>query len=341
MIINKVLIIAEAGVNHNGDFDKAIQLIDVAADAGADFVKFQTFKAKNLASINAQKVVYQKENTKSEGSQLEMLKRLEIPIDWYPKLLSRCKEKNINFLSTGFDIESIDLLDNMGQKLFKIPSGEITHKTLLRKIAQKNKPVIISTGMASMDEIKEALDIFLKEGMSKEKITILHCTTAYPCPLSEVNLHAMKAIQKELGLKVGYSDHTLGIEVSLAATALGASVIEKHITLDKTLPGPDHKASLEPKELFNLVKQIRSVTIAISGNGQKTPSSTELRNRKHIRKSLFYASNYKKGKTLSENDFLALRPEGICSPMIIDDLIGKTLEQAVDIYQPVNRNHFL
>ena len=341
MIINKVLIIAEAGVNHNGDFDKAIQLIDVAADAGADFVKFQTFKAKNLASINAQKVVYQKENTKSEGSQLEMLKRLEIPIDWYPKLLSRCKEKNINFLSTGFDTESIDLLDNMGQKLFKIPSGELTHKTLLRKIAKKNKPVIISTGMASMGEIKEALDIFFKEGMSKEKITVLHCTTSYPCPLSEVNLYAMKAIQKELGLKVGYSDHTLGIEVSLAATALGASVIEKHITLDKTLPGPDHKASLEPKELFNLVKQIRSVTIAISGNGQKTPSPTELRNRKHIRKSLFYASNYKKGKTLSENDFLALRPEGICSPMIIDDLIGKTLEQAVDIYQPVNRNHFL
>ena len=201
--MDKVIFIAEAGVNHNGDLDNAIKLIDVAAKAGADFVKFQTFKAKNLVTKQAQKAIYQQENTTSSSSQFDMLSQLEIPADWYPKLLQRCKEKEIGFLSTGFDLESIDFLDQLGQKYFKVPSGEITHKSLLRRIAQKKKSVIISTGMATMQEIHEAVKVFLEEGLTKNNITILHCTTAYPTPLNEVNLMAMKTIENELGVEIG------------------------------------------------------------------------------------------------------------------------------------------
>ena len=241
---NPVTIIAEAGVNHNGDFDKALKLIDVASEAGADFVKFQTFKANKLVTRHAKKAIYQQENTHNLNSQLEMLSNLEIPIDWYSKLLERCKEKKIGFLSTGFDLESIDFLEKLNLDLFKVPSGEITHKSLLRKIATKKKPVIVSTGMATMEEIKAAVRVLVDEGLTKDKIIVLHCTTAYPTPLDEVNLMAMKTLETELGLAVGYSDHTLGTSVSIAAVALGAKLIEKHFTLDKNLSGPDHKASL-------------------------------------------------------------------------------------------------
>tara|TARA_B100000989_G_C19496280_1_gene452181 strand:- start:348 stop:1397 length:1050 start_codon:yes stop_codon:yes gene_type:complete len=340
IIKNKVLIIAEAGVNHNGDLEKALQLIDIAAHAKADFVKFQTFKAKNLTSINAEKVKYQKENSETLESQFQMLEQLEIPEEWYPKLLLRCEERGINFLSTGFDVNSIDFLDNIGQKLYKVSSGEITHKILLRKIAQKNKPVIISTGMASINEIKDCLNVFYEEGLEKDKITVLHCTTAYPCPLEEVNLYAIKEMQQKLGLNIGYSDHTLGTEVSIAAVALGATVIEKHITIDKSLPGPDHKASIEPAELNDLVKQIRSISVAISGNGGKMPTSSELINKKQIRKSLNYASSFNKGKVLEESDLIALRPEVGINPMFIDNLIGKILNKSVKKFQIVKMKDF-
>lgn len=339
--MNKVIVIAEAGVNHNGSLDNAIKLIDVAAKAGADFVKFQTFKAKNLVTKQAQKAIYQQENTIGSSSQLDMLSQLEIPADWYPKLIQRCKEKEIGFLSTGFDVESIDFLDQLGQKCYKVPSGEITHKSLLRRIAQKKKPVIISTGMATMEEIHAALKVFLDEGLTQNNITILHCTTAYPTPLSEVNLMAMKTIENELGVAIGYSDHTLGTSVSIAAVGLGAKLIEKHFTLDKNLPGPDHKASLEPNELIQMVKAIREVTQSIQGTAKKTPTPTELENRKVARKSLCYTSGFEKGRQLREEDFIALRPEGGISPMLIDDFIGKSLKQSVAQHTAINLNHFL
>lgn len=338
--MNKVIVIAEAGVNHNGYLDNAIKLIDVAANAGADFVKFQTFKATKLVTKQAQKAIYQQENTTGSSSQFEMLSQLEIPVDWYPKLIQHCKEKEIGFLSTGFDLESIDFLDQLGQKCFKIPSGEITHKPLLRRIAQKKKPVIISTGMATMQEIHAAVKVFLEEGLTKSDITILHCTTAYPTPLNEVNLMAMKAIENELGVAIGYSDHTLGTAVAIAAVGLGAKIIEKHFTLDKNSPGPDHKASLEPNELIHMVEAIREVTQSIAGTAKKTPTPTELENRKVARKSLCYNGGFEKGKQLKEEDFIALRPEGGISPMLIDDFIGKSLKQSVAQYTAVNLKHF-
>tara|TARA_B100001175_G_C19515106_1_gene646939 strand:- start:26706 stop:27755 length:1050 start_codon:yes stop_codon:yes gene_type:complete len=341
IIKDRVIIIAEAGVNHNGDLEKAIKLIDVAAMAGADFVKFQTFSPKKLVTKQVQKAAYQSENTLVKESQFEMLMQLEIPLDWYPKLLQRCDEKGIDFLSTGFDIESIDFLDQLGQKFFKIPSGEITHKSLLRKIARKKRPVIISTGMATMPEIKAAVEIFLQEGLTKEEITILHCTTAYPTPLNEVNLKAMKTIEHEFGIDIGYSDHTLGTSVAIAAVGLGAKLIEKHFTLDKNLSGPDHKASLEPDELIYMVKSIREVTQSISGTGEKIPTLAEIENKKIIRKSLCYAKSLKKGNRLKEEDFIALRPERGISPMQIDDLLGKSLKQPVNQFQEVKLNDFI
>ena len=339
--MKNVIIIAEAGVNHNGDLEKAIKLIDIAAKAGADFVKFQTFNSNKLVTKQAPKAIYQQKNTMSSNTQFEMLNQLEIPEEWYPKLLSRCREKRIDFLSTAFDIESIDFLDQLGQKYFKIPSGEITHKSLLRRIAQKKKPVILSTGMATIQEIQAAIAVFVEEGLNKRDITILHCTTAYPTPLNEVNLMAMKSIEKELGTAIGYSDHTLGTSVAIAAVGLGAKVIEKHFTLDKNLPGPDHKASLEPNELIHMVKAIREVTQSISGTAKKIPTVTELDNKKVVRKSLCYSSQFEKGKRLKEEDFIALRPEGEISPMQIDYFIGKSLKQSVAQYQSVNLNHFI
>lgn len=333
--MQEVIVIAEAGVNHNGELEKALKMIEVAAIAGADYVKFQTFTAKKLVTKRAKKAKYQQLNTAGENDQLTMLKQLEMPLDWYPKLLQHCEQHKIGFLSTGFDLESIDFLANLGQKIFKIPSGEITHKSLLKKVATKNRPTIVSTGMANLAEIKAAVTVLIDEGMSRKDITVLHCTTAYPTPLNEVNLNAMNTIAQEIGINVGYSDHTLGIAVSLAAVALGAKVIEKHFTLDPSLPGPDHKASLSPEELTQLVQGIRAVSQSIQGDGEKTPTPTELMNKSLARKSLCFVNRFEKGHIIQESDLIALRPEDGISPMQCDTLIGKILKADVLQYQAV------
>lgn len=322
-----VVIIAEAGVNHNGDLEKALKLIDVAADAGADYVKFQTFKAEKIVNPLAKKAAYQIQNTKGESdTQFEMLKKLEVGLDWYPILIKRCKERGINFLSTGFDEESIDFLEDLNLPFYKIPSGELTNKPYLQHITNKGKDIILSTGMANLEEIKQAIQVIEEAGIEKSKITVLHCNTEYPTPMTDVNLLAMNQIKNELGIKIGYSDHTLGIEVPIAAVALGACVIEKHFTLDRTLPGPDHAASLEPIELKAMVSAIRNIEKAISGNGIKEPSISEQKNIINARKSLHINKNLKAGHLISEKDLIALRPGDGISPMLIDNVIGKKIK---------------
>lgn len=325
-MVNKTIIIAEAGVNHNGDFELAKKLIDCAANAGADYVKFQTFKATALVSKAAKKAEYQQINAvDGDDSQYTMLKKLELPEEWHYKLKEYSEKKGILFLSTGFDIESIDFLEKLGVSFFKIPSGEITNKPYLQHIAKKGKDVIISTGMADIDEIRNALNVFEAEGLPKEKITLLHCNTEYPTPMIDVNLLAMHHIKNEFGLKVGYSDHTKGFEIAIAAVALGASVIEKHFTLDRNLPGPDHKASLEPDELKSMIDAIRNIELAISGSGLKTPSPSEIKNVNIARKSLHYSKALHKGDVIKKDDLIAKRPGNGVSPMNIDFYIGKTL----------------
>ena len=268
--MNKVLIIAEAGVNHNGSMENALKLIDAAVEAGVDYVKFQTFKAEKLVSKNAKKADYQIENTQnSNETQFEMLKKLELSHKDHSKLIAYCNEKNIHFFSTAFDLDSLEYLKEIGLDLVKIPSGEITNLPYLRRAAQLFKKVILSTGMCTMEDINAAINVFTQEGILKEDITILHCNTEYPTPMNDVNLKAMISIQQEFGTKIGYSDHTLGIEVPIAAVALGASVIEKHFTLDNTMEGPDHAASLEPNQLKEMVKAIRNIEQAITGDGIK------------------------------------------------------------------------
>lgn len=320
----KTIVIAEAGVNHNGEFELARKLVSAAAQAGADYVKFQTFKANKIVSKTAKKAAYQERNINDgDDSQYAMLKRLEMPEEWYGKLIQYAHEQRIKFLSTGFDHESIDFLDQLGSPLFKIPSGEITNKPYLQHIAGKGKPVIMSTGMASMEEIKAALDVLCENGISKNEITVLHCNTEYPTPMEDVNLRAMITIQNTLGVKVGYSDHTQGIEVPIAAVALGAIVIEKHFTLDRNLPGPDHKASLEPNELKAMIKAIRNIEKAISGNGIKGPSKSELKNIVVARKSIVAARHIHKGVLLSEENLTVKRPGNGISPMLWYETIGK------------------
>lgn len=323
----KVVIIAEAGVNHNGDFEKAIQLIDAAAEAGADYVKFQTFKAENIVNPNAIKAEYQIQNMAGEedNTQFGMLKKLEMQDKWYPHLIARCAEKGIKFLSTGFDIQSIDFLDGIEIPFYKIPSGEITNKPYLQHVARKGKEIILSTGMANLQEIKEAIEVIEAEGITRERITVLHCNTEYPTPMKDVNLLAMNHIANELNVKVGYSDHTLGIEVPIAAVALGACVIEKHFTLYRTLPGPDHAASLELNELTAMVKGIRNIELAISGSGVKEPSNSEKKNIDIARKSLHLKKDLKKEHILIIDDLIALRPGDGINPMLIDNILGKKL----------------
>lgn len=328
LLRTKVTIIAEAGVNHNGDLDKALKLIDAASEAGADYVKFQTFKTENLVQKDAKKAEYQVQNMNEAGSQFEMLKKLEIPLDWYPLLQERAKEKNIGFLSTGFDEESIDFLDSLGCDFFKVPSGEITNKPYLEHIAQKGKPVIVSTGMCDMADIENALYVFLKH-IPIEQITILHCNTQYPTEFSDVNLKAMLTIANELKVKVGYSDHTLGIEVAIAATALGATVIEKHFTLDKNLTGPDHLASLKPDELKNMVEGIRNIELAISGSGVKVPSESEKKNTTAARKSIHAINDLKPGHVTSKDDLIMLRPGDGISPMLVGEIIGRKVLRSI------------
>ena len=320
---NKVTIIAEAGVNHNGELEKAIQLIDEAALAGADYVKFQSFKAESLVNKTAQKADYQKKNMQGEGdTQLEMLKQLEFQDDWYPLLMQRCRDKNIKFLSTGFDLDSLELLKDKID-FYKIPSGEITNLPYLEKVAQLGLPIVMSTGMATLLEVKEAMNVLVNNGAHREDITILHCNTEYPTPMEDVNLLAMKHIEKELGVQVGYSDHTLGIEVPIAAVALGARVIEKHFTLDRTLDGPDHAASLEPNELKAMVKAIRNIELAISGSGIKEPSTSELKNKAIARKSIVASKLIIKGDLLTEENLTVKRPGSGVSPMQWKEVLGK------------------
>lgn len=321
-----VTIIAEAGVNHNGELDKALQLIEAAANAGADYVKFQTFKTEKLVDKNAQKASYQEENTKEKGSQFEMLKKLEIPLEWYDQLIAHCKKHSIGFLSTGFDEESIDFLDKLGIPLFKVPSGEITNKRYLQHISKKGRPIVISTGMSDISDIQNALNTCLETGVKLCDMTILHCNTQYPTPFSDVNLLAMLSIADEFDVKVGYSDHTMGIEVPIAATALGATLIEKHFTLDRNLPGPDHKASLEPEELKSMVSAIRNIEMAINGSGLKQPSPSEIMNIAPARKSIHLAGDLKTDHIITEKDLKMLRPGDGISPMEIDNVIGKSVK---------------
>lgn len=325
MLQKHVIIIAEAGVNHNGNMENAFHLIDVAAEAGVDYIKFQTFKAERLVSFSAKKADYQIQNTgNSEESQLQMLKKLELSIEQHQELIEYCIKKNIQFFSTAFDIDSLEYLHEIGLQIVKIPSGEITNLPYLRKAASLFKKVILSTGMATLDEIKKAFNVFIKAGIRKENITILHCNTEYPTPYEDVNLKAMLHIQKVFGTRVGYSDHTLGIEVPIAAVALGALVIEKHFTLDKNMEGPDHKASLEPKELNLMVSAIRNIERAISGSGTKEVTKSEKKNISIARKSIIAKQTIKKGEIFTEDNITTKRPGTGISPMKWDEVIGKT-----------------
>jgi N,N'-diacetyllegionaminate synthase len=326
--MSKVIIIGEAGVNHNGDMNLAKQLIDVAAEAGVDYVKFQTFKSESLVSKSAKKAMYQIKDAKdTTENQLQMLKKLELSHEQHNELISYCKQKNISFFSTAFDIDSLAYLKEMGLTMVKIPSGEITNLPYLRRAAFLFEEVILSSGMSTMEEIGEALDVFLQAGISKHNITILHCNTEYPTPMQDVNLHAMLSIQKEFGISVGYSDHTLGIEIPTAAVALGAKVIEKHFTLDRSLPGPDQLASLEPVELKAMVQSIRNIEIAISGNGIKQPSESEKKNVEIARKSIVAKTDIVKGEVFSDRNITTKRPGNGISPMRWDELIGQIAQK--------------
>lgn len=321
--MSKTIIIAEAGVNHNGDIGIAKKLIDAAAIAGADFVKFQTFKANKIASSKALKAEYQKKSTDSFESQQDMLKRLELDEEAHLELISYCKLKNIEFLSTPFDFESIELLQRLGIKLGKIPSGELTNLPFLRKISKAFPEIILSTGMSTMDEVKATTKALMDAGSIKDNITILHCNTEYPTPFKDVNLKAMLTIQTELGVSIGYSDHTLGIEIPIAAVAMGAKIIEKHFTLDRNMEGPDHKASLEPLELQSMVAGIRNVEAALKGNGEKLVSDSELKNINIARKSIVAAKQIKPGDTFTEANITVKRPGNGISPMHWDNVLGK------------------
>ena len=316
-----VFIIAEAGVNHNGSIELAFKLVDVAVNAGADAVKFQTFKSENLVSKNTQKAEYQKKTTDSSESQLEMLKKLELNLDAHKQLNDYCKEKDIIFLSTPFDHSSIDLLYELDIKIFKIPSGEITNLPYLRHIGSLEKNIILSTGMSTLREIGAALSVLVDSGTRKENISVLHANTMYPTPMEDVNLNAMKTIRKEFDVAVGYSDHTIGIEVDIAAVAMGATIIEKHFTLDKTMNGPDHKASIEPKELRDMVSAIRNIEKAL-GNNQKKASPSEQVNKNIVRKSITAKCIIKKGERLTEDNLIVKRPGTGISPMKWDKVIG-------------------
>ena len=340
--MTKTIIIAEAGVNHNGDLNRAKDLIKAAAKAGADYVKFQTFIADKIVSKSAKKASYQSRNINDDDdSQYNMLKQLEIPESWYPELIDLCEKEGVKFLSTGFDSESIDFLDKIPVDLFKIPSGEITNKPYLKHIASKRKKTILSTGMADLKEIEDALSVLMSYGLNKSEITILHCNTEYPTPMEHVNLLAMLQIKETFKVKIGYSDHTLGIEVPIGAVALGAKVIEKHFTLDRNLPGPDHKASLEPEELKVMVNSIRNIELAISGNGIKEPSPSEKSNKSVVRKSLHTNKPLPKGYTIKEDDLIALRPGDGISPMNDTDLIGKKTAKNLNEFHKLSKADIL
>ncbi|MDF2545701.1 MAG: N-acetylneuraminate synthase [Anaerosolibacter sp.] len=315
-----VFVIAEAGVNHNGSLELAKKLVDAAKDAGADCVKFQTFVSKNIVSKNAVKAEYQKQQTQPEESQHDMLKKLELSFHEFVELNEYCKGKDIEFMSTAFDFDSINFLNSLEMSTWKIPSGDITNLPYLMKIAKLNKRVILSTGMSTMDDIRSAIQV-LKDNGSGE-LTVLHCTTEYPTPFTDVNLRAMLTIKDEFGVKVGYSDHTRGIEVPIAAVALGAMVIEKHFTLDRNMEGPDHKASLEPDELKAMLDSIRHIELAL-GNGMKQPAESEKKNMAVARKSIIAMKDIKAGELFTEENLTVKRPGDGISPMRWFDVIGK------------------
>ena len=318
----RVLIIAEAGVNHNGSLDIAKRLVDEAADAGVDIVKFQTFKAEKLVSKSAKQAEYQQRNMgKAADSQYSMLKKLELSPLQHEELIDYKREKGIRFFSTAFDMDSIEYLHSLNLGLWKIPSGEITNYPYLRKIAQYGEPVILSTGMCELSDIEDAIQVLLSYGLQKNQITVLHCNTEYPTPMRDVNLKAMLEIERKFGVAVGYSDHTEGIEVPIAAVALGATVIEKHFTLDKNMEGPDHKASLEPQDLRAMVKAIRNIEQAL-GSGHKVISASERKNIEVARKSIVAACPIRKGDLLTDENLTVMRPGNGISPMRWEEVIG-------------------
>lgn len=325
----RVLIIAEAGVNHNGDMNMARRLIDAAADAGADLVKFQTFNANRLVTRSAKKADYQASATGASESQHTMLQRLELSEAMHHELIAHCATRGIGFFSTAFDLESIDMLTGLGQKIFKVPSGEITNLPYLRHTARAGTPLILSTGMATMADIEAAIDAVEQAGTPRSALTVLHCTTEYPTPMAEVNLRAMQSIGMAFGVAVGYSDHTPGIEVAIAAVAMGAQVIEKHFTLDRTLPGPDHQASLEPHELTAMVTAIRNIEVAL-GDGIKRLTPSEARNKPIARKSLVAARAIDAGEVFTQENLTCKRPGTGMSPMRWDDVIGRRASRAFD-----------
>lgn len=329
----KTLIIAEAGVNHNGDVNLAMKMISAAAEAGADIIKFQTFSAKNLVTSKASLANYQKGST-SARNQFELLKKLELSKEETLVLKRHCEAKGIEFLSTGFDFESLDFLHSIGMRRFKIPSGEITNLPYLRKISAFNLPVIISTGMATLGEVEQAVEVLIANGVDRGDITILHCTTSYPAPLDEINLRSMITLGSAFDLEFGYSDHTEGIHIPIAAVAMGASIIEKHFTLDVAMEGPDQKASLEIADLFQMVNCIRDVDMAM-GKSQKTVVPSESENRLIVRKSIVASSAITKGEIFTEQNITAKRPGYGLSPMMWDEVLGKKAKSNFEIDEEI------
>lgn len=323
-------IIAEAGVNHNGNIQLAKKLIDVASHCGVDYVKFQTFKAESLVSGHAEKADYQKKTTQADEGQYEMIKKLELDLNAHKELIKYCNAKGVRFISSPFDIDSIDLLYDLGVDLFKAGSGEITNYPYLQKLASKGLPVILSTGMSNLSDVEQALEVLLTGGLKRENITLLHANTEYPTPFEDVNLKAMLTLKEAFKVNVGYSDHTPGIEVPIAAVALGAVVVEKHFTLDKNMEGPDHKASLEPEELNEMVKAIRNIEKAL-GDGIKQPSPSERKNMPIARKSIIAKQIISKGEILNEKNITTKRPGTGISPMRWNEIIGR---QAIRDFKP-------
>jgi N,N'-diacetyllegionaminate synthase len=319
--MSRVFVIAEAGVNHNGNIEIARKMIDVAAEAGADAVKFQTFRAQNVATRQAGKADYQSRFTSESESQLEMLTKLELSEENHIELINHCEEKGIGFISSSFDLDSIALLNRLGLRIFKIPSGEVTNFPYLREIGKLGKPVIMATGMSDVREIEEALKVLTEAGTERDKISLLHCTTEYPTLFPDVNLKAMETMRRTFGLKVGYSDHTTGIEVAVAAVAMGADIIEKHFTLDRGMTGPDHQASVDPVQLSGMVRAIRNIEMSM-GSGVKQPTEAELRNRSVARKSIVASKTITAGETFSEDNITTKRPGTGINPMRWMQVIG-------------------
>lgn len=329
----RAYIIAEAGVNHNGDMQLALDMVDAAAAAGADAVKFQTFKAESLASADARRAAYQ-EAAVGEGSQLDMLKKLQLDQSAHQLVVDRCQKRGIHFMSTPFDLDSADFLHALGMPAFKISSGDVTNLPLLRRIASFSVPTILSTGMCDMDEVRAAVDALLAAGLQRDDLCLLHCTTQYPTPVQDVNLRAMLTLGEAFDVPTGYSDHTLGVEVPVAAAALGARVIEKHFTLDRTMEGPDHLASLEPDELERMVRLVRSVEQAL-GDGEKRPAPSELANREAARRSIVAARSIAAGEPFSEQNLTAKRPGTGLSPMRWDEVLGRPAPRDFTTDEPI------